>query len=69
MTVAELGFQVAEFRVLRVFAGTERWGGCQDLRPVTIFGTGPTPVGVPVGASGWRCSKANGLLATFSQIP
>ena len=31
-------------------------GGCWVPGPATKFGTGQAPVGVPVGANGWRCS-------------
>jgi hypothetical protein len=34
-----------------------RWGGCRAPRPATAFSTGTEPVGVPVAANGWRCSK------------
>jgi hypothetical protein len=34
-----------------------RWGVGRAPRPATGFGTGQEPVGVPVAANGWRCSK------------
>ena len=60
-------FDSAQFRVdnaeftVSGFAGSRgpeclRWGGCRDPRPFTRISTGPTPVGVPVAANGWRCS-------------
>ena len=53
-TVPHLGFQGEPGAEVEC----QGWGGCRDPRPFTILGTGQAPVGVPVGANGWRCSKS-----------